>query len=71
MSCGINHLQVFMVSQLVVSQLNSLYRVCDLVLLQFFLRVRLLERSFDFITFEHAPRRDNELVDAYANYVLY
>jgi hypothetical protein len=40
------------------------------VLLQFFLRVRLLERSFEFITYEHVPRRDNELVDAYANYVL-
>jgi ribonuclease HI len=57
-------------SQLVVSQLNGVYRVRDPVLLRFFLRVRLLEHSFEFITYEHVPRRDNELVDAYANYVL-
>jgi hypothetical protein len=54
----------------VVSQLNGLYRICDPVLLRLFLRVRLLEHSFDVITYEHVPRRANELVDAYANYIL-
>jgi hypothetical protein len=57
-------------SQLVVSQLNGVYRVRDLVLLQFFLRVSLLECSFEFITYKYVPKRDNELANAYANYVL-
>jgi len=70
LSYGIYHLQVFMDSQLIVSQLNVVYRVWDPVLLQFFLRVRLLEHSIEFITYEHVPRRANELVDDYDNYVL-
>jgi len=70
LSYGIYYLQVFMDSQLVVSQLNGVYQVQDLVLLRFFLRVRLLECSFEFITYAHVPRRDNELDYSYANYVL-
>jgi hypothetical protein len=67
---GIYHLQVFMDSQLVVLQLNGVYQVQYPLLLWFFLRVHLLERFFEFITYEHAPRRDNELDVSYANYVL-
>ena len=56
--------------QLVVSQLNGVYRVQDPVLLRFLLRVPLLERSFEFITYDHVPRRADELVGFYANYLL-
>jgi hypothetical protein len=41
------------------------------MLLWFFLRVCLVERSFEFITYTHVPRRDNELDNSYANYFLY
>jgi hypothetical protein len=47
LSHGINPLQVFL-----DSQLNGLYRICDPVLLRLFLKVRLLECSFDVITYE-------------------
>jgi ribonuclease HI len=43
LSLGISHLRVYLDAQLVVSQLNRVYRVHDPTLHQRFLRVRLLE----------------------------
>ena len=43
-------------SQLVVSQLNQAYQVRNPILLRQFLQASLLERTFDFITFNHIPR---------------
>jgi ribonuclease HI len=69
-SHGILSLEVRLDSQLIVCQLNGHYRVHDLTLLRRFLRVRLLERQFDFITYFHIPRSYNHVSDAYTNYVL-
>ena len=69
-SHGILSLEVRLDSELVVSQLNGLYHVRDPTLLRRFLRVRLLERQFDSITYIHIPRNDNQVADSYANYVL-
>jgi ribonuclease HI len=69
-SHGILSLEVRLDSQLVVCQLNDSYHVCDPTLLRRFLRVRLLERQFDFITYHHIPRSSNYVSDAYANFVL-
>jgi ribonuclease HI len=69
-SHGILSLEVHLDSQLVVCQLNDSYRVRDPTLLRRFLRVRLLERQFDFITYHHIPRSSNYVSDAYANFVL-
>ena len=57
-------------SQLIIMQLNNYYRVRHPVLLRYFLRVRLLERQFQTITFEHVPREFNALADFLENYVL-
>ena len=54
-SLGVDSLVVFLDSQLVVSQLNNTYWVRDPFLLRFFLRVHLLQRSFQFLTFIHIP----------------
>jgi ribonuclease HI len=70
LSHGIQHLQVFLDSQLVVSHLNGLYSIRDPVLLRRFLRVHLLEQSLEFVTYEHVPRHANLATDAYVNYVL-
>ena len=67
---GLLSLEVRLDSELVVSQLNGLYHVRDLTLLRRFLRVRLLERQFDNITYIHIPRNNNQVADSYANYVL-
>jgi ribonuclease HI len=69
-SHGINYLEFRMDSQLVVCQLIGSYRVQDPFLLQRFLRVRILEQSFYFITYNHIPRSSNYVSDAYDNYVL-
>ena len=69
-SHGILSLEVHLDLELVVSQLNGLYRVRDPTLLRIFLRVRLLERQFNSITYIHIPRNDNQIADSYANDVL-
>ena len=70
LSHGISHLQVYLDSQLVVSQLNEVYRIYDPSLHRLFLRVRLLEHCFDYITYIHVPRRLNQITDTLANHIL-
>ena len=70
LSQGIIQLEVRLDSQLVVSQLNRAYEVPNSILLHWFMQVRLLEINFDFITFNHIPRNQNSLTDAYANYIF-
>jgi ribonuclease HI len=70
LSLGISHLRVYLDAQLVVSQLNGVYHVHDPTLHRRFLRVRLLERSFDYITYFHVPRRLNQVTDTLANQIL-
>ena len=67
---GISHLRVYLYAQLVVSQLNRVYHVHDPTLHRWFLRVRLLERSFDYIIYFHVPRRLNQIIDTLTNQFL-
>ena len=53
---GIRTLVVNLDSQLVVHQLNGRYSVIDHQILRLYLRVKLLERDFDFSTYQHIPR---------------
>ena len=68
---GIHTLLVHLESQLVVLQLNGHYLVRNPCILRLYLRIRLLEINFDYITYQHIPRRMNTLIDAVANMVLY
>ena len=52
---SIRTLVVNLDSQLVVHQLNGRYSVRDRHILRLYLRVKLLERNFDFITYQHIP----------------
>jgi ribonuclease HI len=70
LSLGISHLQVYLDSQLVVSQLNGVYCVHDPTLHRRFFRVHLLEQSFYYITYFHVPRRLNQVTDTLANQIL-
>jgi ribonuclease HI len=70
LSFGISNLWVYLDDQLVVSQLNRVYRVHDPTLHQRLLRVRLLERIFDYITYFCVPRRLNQITDNLANQIL-
>jgi ribonuclease HI len=70
LSLGISRLWVYLDAQLVVSQLNRIYRVHDPTLHRRFLRVRLLEHNFDYITYFHVPRSLNQITDTLANHIL-
>jgi ribonuclease HI len=70
LSFGISRLWVYLDAQLVVSQLNRIYRVHDPTLHRRFLSVRLLERNFDYITYFHVPRSLNQITDTLANHIL-
>ena len=70
LSLGISRLWVYLDAQLVVSQLNRIYRVHDPTLHRQFLRVHFLERNFDYITYFHVPRSLNQLTDTLANHIL-
>ena len=67
---SIRHLSVFLDSQLVVLQLNNVYRIHDPCLFHKYMQVRLLSQHFDFITFTHIPRQLNQIIDNLANIVL-
>ena len=69
-SFGIRSLIVRLDSELVVLQLNRVYAIRNPVLLRLFLRVRLLEREFDYIEYQHIPRYLNTLANAVASQML-
>ena len=70
-SLGVDLLVVYLDSQLVVSQLNKTYCVRHPFLHQLFLRVRLLQCSFHYVTFIHIPHSENSFVDSLANQEIY
>jgi ribonuclease HI len=69
-SLGIRHLVVRLDSHLVVLQLSNVYSIRSPTLLRVYLLIRLLERHFDHIEYQHIPRSLNTLTDSLANYVL-
>jgi ribonuclease HI len=58
-SLGIRRLVVRLDSQLVVLQLSNVYSIRSPTLLRVYLRIRLLERHFDYIEYQHISRNLN------------
>ena len=67
---GIHALLLNLDSHLAVLQLNGHYSVRNPYILRLYLHIRLLERNFYFITYQHIPRQVNALTDTVANIVL-
>ena len=67
---GIRQLIVRLDSQLVVLQLSGIYSVRNPAIYRMFLRVKILEREFDSIQYQHISRNLNTLTDSLANYIL-
>ena len=67
---GIRELLVYLDSKLVVLQFNGHYSIRSPSILHLYLRIRLLEINFDYITYQNIPRHMNTLTDAVANMVL-
>ena len=67
----VREIMVYLDSELVVQQLNRVYTVRNSLLLHTFRRVRLLEISFEQVTYQHISIHLNAMADSLANYVLY
>ena len=67
---GIRRLTIRLDSQLVILQLTGIYSVRNPAIYRMFLRVKILERHFDFIQYQHISINLNTLTDSLANYVL-
>ena len=67
---GIHLLDVFLDTQLLVSQLNNHYRVRDPCLFRKYLRTKQMIRTFESITFTHVPRNLNSVAYQMANDIL-
>ena len=65
------HLHVHLDSLLLIMQLNGVSHVHNQVLFRKYLRVKLLVREIETITFSHVPRAENHYVDTIANKILY
>jgi ribonuclease HI len=69
-SLGIRCLVIRLDSQLVVLYISNVYVIQSTTFLLVYLRIRFLERYFDYIEYQHIPRCLNSLTDVLANYVL-
>ena len=69
-SFNINRIIIRLDSKLVVLQFTSVYSIRNPMLHCLFIRVRILERHFDFIQYQHIYKNLNTLTDSLANQVL-
>ena len=70
LSHHILHLHVHLDSPILVMELNGVYHVHNPIRFRRYLRVKLLMREFEIITFNHVPREKNHYVDIIANNIL-
>ena len=63
-------LEIFMDSQLVVSQLSGLYKVKNATIRELLFKVRQLEGQFTTIAYHHIPREQNKHADKLVNIAL-
>jgi ribonuclease HI len=70
LSCGIQEIRIHMDSELLVRQLNGLYRVKNPRLAHFFHQVQVLLLKFSKYAIIHIPREQNREADRMANEAL-
>lgn len=62
-----DEIQIFMDSELVARQLNSIYKVKQPHLQELLLQVRNLEQNFHKVSYQHVPREKNKSADRLVN----
>lgn len=67
---GLKKIDVFLDSELVVNQLNHKFKVKNLEMQSFFVKVWNLMLSFKKVTFNHIPREENREADNLVNRAL-
>lgn len=67
---GVKKLSVYMDSELIIRQLNGVYRIKNKDLLPIYQKVQNLANAFKEIDFTHVPRELNKIADAEVNRIL-
>ncbi len=67
---GVNEVQVYMDSLLVINQMKGVFKVKNRDLWPLHDAIKQLAKSFDKVTFNHVPREFNKLADAAVNRAL-
>jgi ribonuclease HI len=67
---GVQNLEVYMDSQLIVNQINGIYKIKNQELLPLYQASKALAADFQMISFTHVPRELNKLADAAVNEAL-
>jgi ribonuclease HI/probable phosphoglycerate mutase len=67
---GINELQIFMDSELIVNQITGKYKVKNQDLKPVYAKAKKLEGNFGKVSFEHVPRENNAVADSLVNEAL-
>lgn len=70
LSHGIKELEVYMDSELIIKQINGLYKIKNQDLLPIYKAVKEIAEKFDKITFTHVPRAMNSIADSLVNECL-
>jgi ribonuclease HI len=66
----IQNITCYLDSELIVKQLNGIYKVNDMKMKKLFEEVQILKNKFDTITFNHIPREKNKHADKLVNLLL-
>ena len=67
---GVRKLNVFMDSELIVKQLNRLYKIKNKDLKPLYQQIKKLEKFFEEVSFTHVPRLMNKEADSEVNRIL-
>jgi len=67
---GAKNLMCFLDSELIVKQLNGVYKVKNERLKVFFEEIKVLEKGFEMVNYKHVPRGKNKKADSLVNEVL-
>ena len=66
----VREIRVYLDSELVVHQLNQFYTIHNPILLHTFRRVRILERYFEQVSYQHIQRQLNVVANSLENFIL-
>lgn len=67
---GITQVECYLDSELVVKQLNGIYKVKEPKVLELYKKVTALVAKFSVVSFTHVPREQNAIADKLVNLIL-
>lgn len=67
---GIKNIECYLDSELVVKQLNGIYKIKNESIKPLYLKIRTILDELDIVTFTHVPREQNKFADKLVNIAL-